>query len=651
MTRRCSWGVLLLLLGGSCQSGQLAIDGTTAARDTRNDETGGRLPGDQPIPCDEETQSCASSCVADTECPAEQRCDEGVCVDRAACLVDDQCGGDERCMGGICMPRGDCASDTDCLDGDRCLDGACVDAGCTSDADCASGEVCGEGGGCIGLGECAVVADCPPAHRCRDGSCELDGVPCSAERTSADCASGELLCCPAGESCCAGTDHCSTDAGVCLPEGRCFSDSDCQVALERCGSDFRCAPTTTCPCPPDQRCSADRCVPLNGCLTSIDCLPGTVCTAGACTPANACGTTTFEAARVPPNVLVLLDRSGSMNYCDSGDLGSGRNEDEITRWEQAGAVLTQVLPSQDDALRWGLSAFPGQCSGTTACIDECKDPFAVFGNVYNCNGTSCPVNTNVTNATVPAAALAEPDDASANTVLRLLAGLEPGGGTPAGPTLRAIAANPAAFGLDDPDRENVILYVTDGRPNSDNASFIRRVGGGFCGGGSDGEAAACKVNSALARLRELDPPISTYVVGFTLTDQTAINDLKCFAVNGGTSLCDTDVTYPDCGRNEVSECHYQASDQDALAEALVDIAGRVGACSFTLDQAPPDLTRLFVFLDGADGTELVPRVADGEENWTLDLAGRQLRLLGSACDAAKAGATPVVVYGCPDLGG
>ncbi len=392
-------------------------------------------------------------------------------------------------------------------------------------------------------------------------------------------------------------------------------------------------------------------MPQNGCLDSRDCPAGTVCTAGICTPIDSCGSTIFEAQRVPPNVLVVLDRSGSMNYCEDGDLGPGRNDDELTRWEEATAVLTQVLPAQDDSVRWGLAAFPDQCERTTACIDECEDPFAVFGNVYNCNGTSCPVNSNRTNQSVPSDALSEPTGGNAAGVLALLAGLHPGGGTPAGPTLRSIAADPGAFGLDDPERENVILYVTDGQPNSDDARFIPRVGGGFCGGSSNGEAAACKVNSALARLRTLDPPISTYVVGFTLTDQTAINDLKCFAVTGGTSLCASDVAYPDCDADEVPNCHYQATDQQALAQALVDVAGRVGACSFTLERAPPDLSRLFLFLEGDEGSVLVPRTSDGMDNWRLDLAGRQLRLLGDACEAAKAGATPIVVYGCPDLGG
>ena len=86
------------------------------------------------------------------------------------------------------------------------------------------------------------------------------------------------------------------------------------------------------------------------------------------------------------------------------------------------------------------------------------------------------------------------------------------------------------------------------------------------------------------------------------------------------------------------------TDQDALFGAMSSIAAKIaGSCTLTLDQVPPDPSRINVYLDG----QILPQSGPG--GWTID--GATVTILGASCASiASGGVLDVrVVAGCPTV--
>jgi hypothetical protein len=88
--------------------------------------------------------------------------------------------------------------------------------------------------------------------------------------------------------------------------------------------------------------------------------------------------------------------------------------------------------------------------------------------------------------------------------------------------------------------------------------------------------------------------------------------------------------------------YYQADDAQALQDAFNDIGGAVLSCSYELLEVPPDVSTLFVFLDGVE----IPQGGDG---WSYDPVTNQVIMEGASCDSLRAGDVEdvTVVHGCP----
>jgi hypothetical protein len=221
--------------------------------------------------------------------------------------------------------------------------------------------------------------------------------------------------------------------------------------------------------------------------------------------------------------------------------------------------------------------------------------------------------------------------------------------------LRTIADNRNLYGLpvtNDPVvRDNYVLLITDGDPNCEsggsNCLSSCKNSNGKCGSN-------CIVNTALDQLLNLNPTIKTYTVGFAFT--TIKSNLNCNAVYGGTSLCPPSVNRDNCDEYDDSACYYNANTPAALVTALSQISQQISGCTFDMDEAPPDIERLYVFtrdLEGGVPTGPYVPVSDDSSNldgyYTLD--GLRIQLFGPVCDRVRAGEEkPVVIYGCPQPG-
>lgn len=156
-------------------------------------------------------------CVAAAEdCVFNDECDGGVCVDgtcASTCEADAECGANERCRDGLCEAL-ECRRSADCAAGNICVDARCektCDAG--SGAGCDAGWVCNSFGYCEAdeSVECRSNAECARDEQCTGGTC---ATPCNCNQ---QCGDGQV---------------CDLDSGTCEapaadPAPACENDCDC----------------------------------------------------------------------------------------------------------------------------------------------------------------------------------------------------------------------------------------------------------------------------------------------------------------------------------------------------------------------------------------------------------------------------------------
>jgi hypothetical protein len=111
---------------------------------------------------------------------------------------------------------------------------------------------------------------------------------------------------------------------------------------------FGCDPACAAP----QVCSAANvCIDQGTCAVDADCEVGTVCELASklCVPGGGCGAQEAKAEGIPPNMLVVLDRSCSMTQ----DGGGGK-----TKWQVSVESLSKLTADFNGKIRFGLTMFP-----------------------------------------------------------------------------------------------------------------------------------------------------------------------------------------------------------------------------------------------------------------------------------------------------
>ncbi|MFV8753842.1 vWA domain-containing protein [Nannocystaceae bacterium ST9] len=297
------------------------------------------------------------------------------------------------------------------------------------------------------------------------------------------------------------------------------------------------------PCTDDSDCPGQICLPASGacgdpgsCFLDEDCPEqGQVCTDNLCMIGGDCGGFQFEIEAVPPNLLIMLDRSGSMD--------ASVPDTNLNRWEVAKVAISQLTNGFDAKIRFGLATY-------SACV-----------------GNGCSAGTIV----VP---IADMNAVAINGFLDMTVGVGSGNGagvdgqgkieylcdsgdpeTSTGKSLNAQVGNQQ---IQDPARDNVILLITDGAESGD-----------CIDNGIDGPAAAGNLFGQAI-------PVKTYAVGFGGAN---LDEINMIAQAGGTMQ------------------GYQADQADQLELALDQIANAVATCVFELDQVPPDPAEIYVFFD------------------------------------------------------
>jgi hypothetical protein len=269
----------------------------------------------------------------------------------------------------------------------------------------------------------------------------------------------------------------------CQSTGQCRGELVCDPSTNACSSSVACADHVD--CSPGSYCDdAGQCArsgDTTPCAEDETCATGDECIGGYC----GCQGEVFEAELVDVNMMILLDRSGSMARNLDGDQVNARCPD--SRWCIAGEAIDALLGAYDDLIRFGFAVYP-HSDVTSGTIGDC-----------NQGQFTCTAGNVLEDLADPAAAAIR--DAFNAT--------SPYGCTPSGPSMTTVAAA-TSF---DPNAENALLYVTDGGENC----------------GSDQATAAAEL---------LSQGVRTFVVGFS--EDISFDELNATAEAGGTAREDAD---------------------------------------------------------------------------------------------------------------
>lgn len=294
-----------------------------------------------------------------------------------------------------------------------------------------------------------------------------------------------------------------------------------------------------------------------------------------------------------PNVMLVLDRSGSMTHEDEKwDHDNLSSTPLVTRWSSLHAVTSDLLDRFDDRMHFGAVLFPSQNARGSVGPGPCR------------TADAADVEIGAEGATQIVAELPAANE-------------ETHGGTPT----QAGLLN-AINDLNDLDDEapRAIVLVTDGAANC--------VGGDYQKGEYDEE-----VEEVVSEART--DGIVTYVVGIGITSEhpvegrDLIEDMNAIAKAGGAA-------------NEGSQAFYNVFDEAALDAALAQIAAQV-VCDIAVSEAPNDDATMYVSV-GDESLTHVESCEDGD-GW-LQASEASIRLCGKACDAFVAHGEITTAYDC-----
>jgi hypothetical protein len=195
-----------------------------------------------------------------------------------------------------------------------------------------------------------------------------------------------------------------------------------------------------------------------------------------------CGITTNTINQQTVDLLLVLDRSGSMAYDIASSNNNCRAPACTARWPTMTTSLNQVLAAATPGVQWGLKFFTSP------------------------RGSTCTVNAGADVGVGPT---------TAATIQSSIAGTSPGSQTP---TTAAIKAAVAYFDTVKDGFPHFILLATDGLPNCDP-------------GTSSDTNATTLANTVAAITAAASAGVKTYVIG--IGPETG--NLDSFAAAGGTS--------------------------------------------------------------------------------------------------------------------
>ena len=286
-----------------------------------------------------------------------------------------------------------------------------------------------------------------------------------------------------------------------------------------------------------------------------------------------------------PSVMLVVDRSGSMNFDFAGNSGPpfGMPLTGPRRWAVLRSTLENTLSQFDEQVAFGVVLFPAN--------------------------DSCDVSASIDLLPAPG---------NATRVMALLNRV-PNGGTPTFGAVNTAAQQLAAV------RAQALVLITDGEPNCNAAlnpdtcdCTAPRLGVPPTCGDAESCRDGDRAIDGLRRLR-MDDGVLTYVVGVGASNNTVTQTLDNMAIAGGVP------------RMGGAHSFYSGATEPELTEALNAISTRLTRCTWTTGTrlGPNDAVEVTV------GGQTVPQ---GELGWDwVDASSGDLSLRGSWCGRAADG--------------
>jgi hypothetical protein len=308
-----------------------------------------------------------------------------------------------------------------------------------------------------------------------------------------------------------------------------------------------------------------------------------------------CGAVPKSSSKLPPDILIVQDASGSMNEdatnTSCGNMGCGAT----SKWALMIPAINMVVSETQTEVNWGLKLFADQ--------------------------GACGVNNN---AAVPIAPMNAAPIAAA-----LMARTSANGGVSNGSSTPTRAAEAGAvnylMGVQDQNPKFIVM-ATDGQPNCP-ASGSQQT--------DDTPAAVAAVTTARMA------GFSTFVVGVSAPAGAANDALNMMAVEGG---------YPQMG---AATQYYAVTDTAGFASVLRTLVGQASTCNFSIPTPPTTdgtTSREDITVTGSTGTPpdmTIPQ--DANNGWTYsDTTHTSITLHGTACDQVTAGTitTVTIIFNC-----
>jgi hypothetical protein len=241
--------------------------------------------------------------------------------------------------------------------------------------------------------------------------------------------------------------------------------------------------------------------------------------------AQVCATTQPQTMNLPPDILIVLDRSGSMkDKIDGTTCNGGCGAD--SKWTQMTDALNLFTPTVEGSVNWGLKLFGSSSSGC-----DVTGSAEVAPKIMN----AAAIKTSIGKTT-------------------------PGSSTPTTAAVTKAAAYLAGVNDSNP---KFILLATDGMPTCGSAA---------CAPGTvTGNQNQCDDANAIAAVKSVHDSmgIDTFVIGIGTANGGGDATLTAMAQAGG---------HP----RSATPAYYSVQSAAELTDAFKAIVGQVGSCNFAL---------------------------------------------------------------------
>lgn len=373
----------------------------------------------------------------------------------------------------------------------------------------------------------------------------------------------------------------------------------------------------------------------NTCMVDEDCSEIEKCENGFCVLDEVCLDLEVKIPIINPNVMLVLDHSGSMVADDKlWDHDANPDTPPTTRWFSLHNVVTSILSTFDNSMYTGLVRFPSEdASGTdpgpAACVME--------------NTLDVEIGPNHGAAII---AKLPPQDTPKNSVIK--------GGTPA--TAGIELAVEYLKGLN-PAIPRVILLITDGAANCvpSEDSMIEYP----CNYAEDDETLAPTIATAF-----IENNIRTFIIGI---DIQKVEAAKCPPViNYPSDLLNAAAEVGGAPKNDPNDpgvFFYNSTNEAQLLAAFETIAGQVLSCVVPLvdekyPNLPPPKTTTRVTVNGVPYPEELPADADctTTDGWKFTTTEQDgmtvnaIELCGGTCKTFQETGIVDVDFICEDQG-